>query len=81
MEKTISDQSDVQVENIVVWLDFDTYAYTNFAIISALSKLNKFNFIGIVTTQQDMSFFSKSKSLYAFSFLNSFISLPCLLFR
>ena len=61
MEKTISDQSDAQIENIVVWLDFDTYAYTNFAIISALSKLNKFNFIGIVTTQQDMSFFQNQQ--------------------
>ena len=61
MEKTISDQSDTQVENIVVWLDFDTYAYTTFAIISALSKLGKFNFIGIVTTQQDISFFQNQQ--------------------
>ncbi len=62
MEKTISNnQPDTQNENIVVWLDFDAYAYINFAIISALSKLGKFNFIGIVTTQQDINFFQNQQ--------------------
>lgn len=50
-----------QKENIVVWLDFDAYAYTNFGIALALSKLGQFNFIGIVTTQQDISFFQNQK--------------------
>ena len=48
-------------ENIVVWLDFDGYAYLNFGIIIELAKLNKFNFIGIVTTKQDISFFQNQK--------------------
>jgi len=61
MENTISSQSDVQNENIVVWLDFGPYAYINFGIISELSKLGKFNFIGIVTTQQDIDFFQRQQ--------------------
>ena len=44
-------------ENIIVWLDFDAYSYVNFGAIIELSKLDKFDFIGIVTTKQDMSFF------------------------
>lgn len=48
-------------ENILVWLDFDAYSYINFGIISALSKLDDFNFIGIVTTKQDVSFFKKQQ--------------------
>ncbi|MEM2159945.1 MAG: hypothetical protein QXN55_03210 [Candidatus Nitrosotenuis sp.] len=48
-------------ENVLVWLDFDTYAYINFGIISALSKLDKFNFIGIVTTPQDINFFQNQQ--------------------
>ncbi len=66
MEKTIeSSQSDktsnLEKENIVVWLDFDAYAYINFGIISALSKLDKSNLIGIVATKQDMSFFQNQQ--------------------
>jgi len=62
MEKTIENgQSDrtsnLKKDNIVVWLDFDAYAYISFGIISALSKLDKFDLIGIVATKQDMSFF------------------------
>ena len=53
--------SDVKNENIIVWLDFDAYAYVNFGIISALSKLNKFNFIGIVTNQENLSFFQNQQ--------------------
>ena len=62
MEKTIESRqsnriSDLKKKNIMVWLDFDAYAYVSFGIISALSKLDKFNLIGIVATKQDMSFF------------------------
>ena len=62
IEKSQPDKtSNLEKENIVVWLDFDAYAYMNFGIISALSKLDKFNFIGIVATKQDMSFFQNQK--------------------
>lgn len=62
MEKnTLDSQSDSKGENVIVWLDFDTYAYINFGIISTLSKLDKFNFIGIVTTPQDIKFFQNQQ--------------------
>lgn len=62
MKKDIPDtQSDSLGENVMVWLDFDTYAYINFGIISALSKLGNFNFIGVVTTPQDISFFQNQQ--------------------
>lgn len=66
MEKTTenikSDKiSDGKNENIIVWLDFDAYAYVNFGIISALSKLDKFNFIGIVANQENLSFFQNQQ--------------------
>jgi hypothetical protein len=48
-------------ENILVWLDFDAYSYVNFGAIIELAKLDKFDFIGIVTTKQDMSFFEYQK--------------------
>ncbi|MEM2160702.1 MAG: hypothetical protein QXN55_07100 [Candidatus Nitrosotenuis sp.] len=48
-------------ECILAWLDFGPYAYVNFGIISELSKLNNFDFVGIVTTRQDMSFFQNQK--------------------
>jgi len=48
-------------ENILVWLDFDAYSYFNFGVIIELAKLDKFDFIGIVTTKQDMSFFEHQK--------------------
>jgi len=50
-------------DNIIVWLDFDAFSYTNFAIICELDKLAKYNFIGIVTTEQDMSFFENQKMI------------------
>ena len=50
-------------ENIVVWLDFDAYSYINFGIIIELAKLDKYNFIGVVTTKQDMSFFENQEIL------------------
>lgn len=48
-------------ENLLIWLDFDAYSYVNFGVIIELAKLDKFDFIGIVTTKQDMSFFENQK--------------------
>jgi len=48
--------------NILVWLDQGPYAYINLGITSALSKLDKFNFYGIVATHQDISFFNNQKN-------------------
>ena len=50
-------------ENILVWLDFDGYSYINFGIIIELAKLDKYDFIGVVTTKQDISFFKNQKIL------------------
>jgi len=61
MKVTKNIQSNDEKENIVVWLDFDGYAYLNFGILIELAKLNKFNFIGIVATKQDISFFQNQK--------------------
>lgn len=62
MKTSIEDNKfDEENPNIVVWLDFDSYAYTNFGVMLALSKLKKFNLIGIVTTKQDISFFKNQK--------------------
>ncbi len=66
MKKTIENSqsdkiSNLEKENIIVWLDFDAYAYVNFGIISALSKLDKFNFIGIVANQENLSFFQNQQ--------------------
>jgi len=54
-------QLDTKKENIIVWLDFDAYSYINFGIIIELAKLDKYDFIGVVTTKQDMSFFENQK--------------------
>ena len=48
-------------ETIIVWLDFDTYSYFHLGVISKLSKLGKFNFIGIITRKQDIEFFEKQE--------------------
>ena len=48
-------------KNIIVWLDFSAYAYINFGVISELNKLNKFNFIGIVSSKSDLDFFKNQK--------------------
>ena len=61
MKDTKNIKSNNEKENIIVWLDFTTYAYTNFGIISALSKLDKFNFIGIISDKNDMSFFQNQQ--------------------
>ena len=51
----------MEQENILVWLDFDAYSYMNFAISSELYKLTNANFIGLVTTKQDVNFFQSQK--------------------
>jgi len=51
----------IEKNEVLVWLDFGPYAYINFGIIAELSKLDKFDFIGIVTTRQDLSFFQNQK--------------------
>ena len=56
-------EANYKKENIIVWLDFDAYSYINFGIIIELAKLDKYNFIGIVTTKQDVSFFENQKIL------------------
>ena len=48
-------------ETILVWLDFDAYSYFHLGVISKLSELEKFDFIGIITRKQDMGFFEKQK--------------------
>lgn len=60
LEDGNSNQSD-NIDSILVWLDFGPYAYFNFGIINELSKLEKFDFIGIITTKQDVDFFQKQK--------------------
>ena len=63
MENTesISNLEEVKQDNILVWLDFDAYSYTNFAISSELYKLTESNFIGLVATKQDVDFFQNQK--------------------
>ena len=48
-------------ETIIVWLDFDAYSYFYLGVISKLSKLGKFDFIGIITRKQDLEFFEKQE--------------------
>ena len=56
-----SNQANTQNKNIVVWLDFGPTAYINFGISSALSKIDNYNFIGIVSDKQDMNFFKNQQ--------------------
>jgi len=56
--------NEIKIDNkniILVWLDFDAYSYINFKVITELNKLGNFEFIGIVTTKQDMNFFQNQK--------------------
>jgi len=46
---------------VIVWLDRGPYAYVNLGVASSLSKLAKFDFFGIVATQQDVSFLNNQK--------------------
>jgi len=61
MEKIFSNQTSTQNENVIVWLDFGPTAYINFGITSALSKIDKCNFIGIVSDKQDVNFFQNQQ--------------------
>ena len=49
--------------NVLVWLDQGPYAYINLGIATSLSKLDNFNFYGVVATHQDISFFNNQKNL------------------
>jgi len=62
-EEKISEHKTNQKTKILVWLDFGPYAYFNFVIISALSKLDEFEFIGITTIKKDYIFFQNQKSI------------------
>ena len=48
-------------ETILVWLDFGPYPYLHLGLISKISELEKFDFIGIITRKQDMEFFEKQE--------------------
>ena len=54
-----SSENISEKETVLVWLDFGPYSYMYLAIAAELSKKGNFDFIGIVTTQQDVSFFEK----------------------
>ena len=43
-------------DTILVWFDAGPYAYIHFGVSYALSKLGKFDFVGIVATKQDVDF-------------------------
>ncbi len=62
-KEKISEHNTVQKTKtrILVWLDFGPYAYFNFGVISALSKLDEFEFVGIVTIKKDYVFFQNQK--------------------
>ena len=60
MKKIISDENPIK-ETVIVWLDFDAYSYFYLGVISKLSKLGKFDFIGIIARKQDMEFFEKQE--------------------
>ena len=55
--------SKSESSNVLVWLDQGPYAYINLGIATSLSKLDNFNFYGVVATHQDISFFNNQKNL------------------
>jgi len=55
--------SKSESSNVLVWLDQGPYAYINLGIATSLSKLDNFNFYGIVATHQDISFFNNQKNI------------------
>jgi hypothetical protein len=63
LNKQLMKNNSKKKKNILVWLDFDAYSYVNFGIVNYLSKNNEFNFTGIVTTKQDISFFENQNIL------------------
>lgn len=62
-QEKISEHNNVQKTKtrVLVWLDFGPYAYFNFGVISALSKLDEFEFVGIATIKNDYIFFQNQK--------------------
>ena len=48
---------------VLVWLESGPYPYIHLGITSSLSKLNKFKFIGIINSKQEISFLEKQKFL------------------
>ena len=63
LNKQLMKNNSKKKKNILVWLDFDAYSYVNFGIVNSLSKNNEYNFTGIVTTKQDISFFKNQNIL------------------
>lgn len=58
----ISDEGTEKTK-VLVYLDFNPYAFISFGTILELSKLDKFDFVGIVATKNDFSFFQNQKLL------------------
>ena len=63
LKKQLNQEISDKKKNVLAWLDFDAYAYVNFGIINSLSKMDNFDFVGIVTTKQDVSFFENQETL------------------
>jgi len=59
LTEVVNEKISQEKETILVWLDFGPYPYFHLGVISELSKLGKFDFVGIVATKQDMGFFEK----------------------
>ena len=51
----------MEEDSILVWLDFDAYAFLNFGIINSIIKLSKVKIIGIVSNKENLNFFEKQK--------------------
>ena len=56
-----NNMSENKPSNVLVWLDQGPYSYINLAVVESLSKLDEFNFFGIVATHQDLDFFNNQK--------------------
>ena len=57
MHKIEMEEISNDKNTVLLWLDNGPYAYIHFAIGNALSKIDNFEFIGIVANKQDLSFF------------------------
>ena len=55
---------DTSKKTVLVWLDFGAYPYFFLGIISELSKLDNYEFVGIITRKQDLSFFENQKIIH-----------------
>lgn len=49
--------------NILVWFDQGPYSYLNLGLSVSISKIQNFDFFGIIATQQDMNFFNSQQLL------------------